>query len=159
MGRLFDAAAALLLSVREVSYEGEAAGRLEAVADPNEAGAYPLPLSAAAADEGPPRGDWRPLFRALLADLRAGVTATLCAARFHNALAGWAAEVVARHPGPDVVLSGGCFLNAYLTVRTQEMIERQGRRVYRHSRIPPGDGGLAVGQLAVGLAVQGNLTS
>ena len=70
MGRLFDAAAVLVLSVREVSHEGEAASWLEAVADPNETEAYPLPLDHS---EVLPRGDWRPLFRALLADVRAGV--------------------------------------------------------------------------------------
>jgi hydrogenase maturation protein HypF len=156
-GRLFDAAAALLLAAREVSYEGEAAVWLESVADPDETGAYPLPLDPG--DAGVPRGDWRPLFRALLADVRRRVAVPVCAARFHNALARWAGEVVASHPGPDVVLSGGCFLNGPLTVRTQEAIERLGRRVYRHSRIPPNDGGLAVGQLAIGLALRLPLTA
>jgi hydrogenase maturation protein HypF len=141
MGRLFDATAALLLGVREVSHEGEAAAWLEAVVEERETGAYPLP-----------GGDWRPLFRAMLADVRAGVGVAVCAARFHNALGAWAAEVIGRHPGQDVVLSGGCFLNAHLTARTVTALERLGRTVYRHRRIPPGDGGLSVGQLAVGVA-------
>ena len=152
MGRLFDAAAVLVLSVREVSHEGEAASWLEAVADPNQTEAYPLPLDHS---EVLPRGDWRPLFRALLADVRAGVAPSLCAARFHNALAGWAGAVVTPHLQVDVVLSGGCFLNTLLTIRTRDVVERLGRKVYRHSHIPPGDGGLAAGQLAIALARRG----
>jgi hydrogenase maturation protein HypF len=154
MGRLFDAVAALLLAVREVSHEGEAAAWLEAVADPDETETYPLPLDRS---DTLLRGDWRPLCRALLDNVRSGVLPSVCAARFHNALASWAAAVVALHPQADVVLSGGCFLNALLTVRTSEAIERLGRRVCRHSLVPPSDGGLAVGQLAVALAHRGGL--
>ena len=151
MGRLFDAAAALVLGVTEVSYEGEAAAWLEAVADERETGRYPLPNNAAS--DGLLQGDGRPLFRALLDDMRQGAEPATCAARFHNALAAWAAAVAAQHPGLDVVLTGGCFLNALLTTRVEEALRSLGRRVYRHSQVPPGDGGLAAGQLAVGLAL------
>jgi hydrogenase maturation protein HypF len=51
-----------------------------------------------------------------------------------------------------VVLSGGCFQNATLLTRTRQALEAAGRRVYCHGLVPPGDGGLAVGQLAVALA-------
>jgi hydrogenase maturation protein HypF len=141
VGRLFDAAAALILGVREVSFEGEAAALLEAAADESERGAYPLP-----------GGDWRPLVRALLVEVKSGVDPAKCAARFHNALAGWAAEVAGHCPLTDVVLSGGCFVNRLLSERVAEVLGRLGRSVHRHSRIPPNDGGLAVGQLAVALA-------
>jgi hydrogenase maturation protein HypF len=57
-------------------------------------------------------------------------------------------------PHEDVVLSGGCFQNRFLAERTLEALEASGRRVYLHGQIPPGDGGLAVGQLAVALARQ-----
>jgi hydrogenase maturation protein HypF len=112
VGRLFDAVAALLLEVREVSYEGEAALRLEAAADPRVTDAYVLPLTPpgatglTAGDRSCPRADWRPLTAAVLADLGHGVGAGVIAARFHNALARWAAEAAGRHPIPDVVLSG-----------------------------------------------------
>jgi hydrogenase maturation protein HypF len=158
IGRLFDVVAALVLGTHEVSYEGEAAVWLEAVADPAAAGAYPLPLlppeacEPAAGDRAIARGDWRPMLAAILADLAAGVEAGVIAARFHNALARWAAVVASRQPLLEVVLSGGCFQNRLLTERTLEAIGRVNRRVYFPGQIPTGDGGLAVGQLAVAMA-------
>jgi hydrogenase maturation protein HypF len=159
VGRLFDAVAALVLGAHEVSYEGEAAVWLEAVADPTGADEYPLPLrppeecEPAAGDRVIPRGDWRPMLSAILADLASGVEAGVIAARFHNALARWAAVVASRQPLREVVLGGGCFQNRFLTERTLEALGRVNRHVYFSSHIPPGDGGLAVGQLAVAMAL------
>jgi hydrogenase maturation protein HypF len=158
VGRLFDAVAALLLQTREVSYEGEAAAWLEAVVDPGVTEAYPLPLGPAPVD-GPQvggpgllSGDWRPLFRALLEDTRLDVPVGISAARFHNALVEWTARVVVHQPCAEVVLGGGCFQNGWLTERTKTALQNLGRRVYCPGRIPPGDGGLAAGQLAIALA-------
>jgi hydrogenase maturation protein HypF len=159
MGRLFDAVSALVLGAHEVSYEGEAAVWLEAATDPAVADEYPLPLlppeecEPAAGDRAIPRGDWRPLLSAMLADLASGVEAGAVAARFHNALARWAAIVASLQPLREVVLSGGCFQNRFLTERTLDALGRVNRRAYFPSQIPPGDGGLAVGQLAVAMAL------
>jgi hydrogenase maturation protein HypF len=150
LGRLFDAVAALALSAGEVSYEGEAAVRLEAAVDPDAAGAYSLPLVADNA--GPARLDWRPLVRAAWQDVRRGAAPGVVAARFHQALADAAAVAAAEHPGLPVVLSGGCFQNATLLSRTRRALEAAGRCVYSHGLVPPGDGGLAAGQLAIALA-------
>jgi hydrogenase maturation protein HypF len=158
VGRLFDAVAALVLNANEASYEGEAAVRLEAAVDPAVTGTYPMPLVSDRqewsfpGERGLPRADWEPLIRAMLADLRRGEQTKVIAARFHQALADWAAAAVTVHPGVSVVLSGGCFQNAALLTRTRRVVERAGRRVFSHSRVPPGDGGLAAGQLAVALA-------
>lgn len=159
MGRLFDAVAALVLGAHEVSYEGEAAVWLETVADPAVTDDYPLPLLSpeecepAAGERAIPRGDWRLMLSAILADLASGVEAGVIAARFHNALARWAAVVASRQLLREVVLSGGCFQNRFLTERTLEALGRVNRRVYFPGQIPPGDGGLAVGQLAVAMAL------
>jgi hydrogenase maturation protein HypF len=159
VGRLFDAVAALLLGVQAVSYEGEAAVWLEATADPRITDAYDLPLRtgevcrALVGERSCPRGDWRPLLSAVLADLARDIEVGIIAARFHNALARWAADVAVQHPRLDVVLSGGCFQNRLLTERTLEALGALERRVFVHSQVPPGDGGLAVGQLAVALAL------
>jgi hydrogenase maturation protein HypF len=150
MGRLFDAVAALALSMNDVSYEGEAAIRLEAVVDPDAVGSYALPFGAE--DKGVVRADWRPLIREVVADLRRGTPPGVIGARFHRALAEWAAAVAALHPGLPVVLSGGCFQNATLLTGARQTLEAAGRRVYCHGLVPSGDGGLAVGQLAVALA-------
>jgi hydrogenase maturation protein HypF len=58
---------------------------------------------------------------------------------------------VASQPPRDVVLSGGCFLNKLLTERVVEAVQATGRRVFPHEQIPPGDAGLAAGQLAVAM--------
>jgi hydrogenase maturation protein HypF len=151
VGRLFDAVAVLALGVHEVTYEGEAAVWLEAVADADECGWYDLPAGEAERD-GVSRGDWRPLLSTLLADLARGEAVGRVAARFHNGLARWAAAVVARQPHADVLLTGGCFQNRLLAERTADAVREVGRRPHLHGEVPPGDGGLAAGQLAVALA-------
>src|SRR5262249_33784055 len=137
MGRLFDAVAALLLPVGRTSYEGEAAIRLEALADGPVSDSYELAVDPAG------RGDWGSLRCSVLNALRRGTTAAVIAARFHQALAKWAAAVAARYPGLPIVLGGGCFQNRLLLERTRSALEETGRRVYHAGRIPPGDGGLA----------------
>lgn len=152
MGRLFDGVASLLLGAHAVTYEGEAAAWLEAVADRNETGAYSMSQGAGsplAGDPEVPRGDWRPVIRDVLSDLETGIDPGRIAARFHLGLAAWAAAVVASQPPAPVVLTGGCFQNRFLAERTCEALKSAGADVYSHGVVPPGDGGLAVGQLAV----------
>ncbi|MCS7047011.1 MAG: Sua5/YciO/YrdC/YwlC family protein, partial [Gemmataceae bacterium] len=152
VGRLFDAVAALVLGIMEVSHEGEAAMRLEAVADEHEDGAYTIaPVSATEVLQG----DWRPMVRQVVLDVWRGVPPSCIAARFHRGLAEWAAAVARRLPWREVVLGGGCFQNRLLTERTREALTAVGCRVYTPGIIPPGDGGLAAGQLAVALMRHG----
>jgi hydrogenase maturation protein HypF len=162
IGRLFDAVAALVLGIPEVSYEGEAAVWLETAADNTAvADEYPFPLlppeagEPVAGDRAISRGDWRPMLSVILTDLASGVEAGAIASRFHNTLARWAAVVASQQPLREVVLSGGCFQNRILTERTLAALARVNCRVYFPSQIPPGDGGLAVGQLAVAMAQTG----
>jgi hydrogenase maturation protein HypF len=161
IGRLFDAVAALVLGAKETSYEGEAAVLLEAIANPTVTDAYSLPLRLASelepitGDCTLPRGDWRPMLSAILADLASGMEAGVIAARFHNTLAHWAAAVASHQPIREIVLSGGCFQNRFLTERTVEALDRVNCKSYLHSQVPPGDGGLAAGQLAIAIALHG----
>lgn len=147
VGRLFDAIAALVLRVRETTYEGEAAIALETIADDSINERYSSPLMESSSDVS--RGDWRPMVDAILHDLDREISASQIAAKFHNSLAGWAEAIVMRQSSTDVVLSGGCFQNRLLAERVSAALRRTGRRVYSHRFIPAGDGGLAVGQLAV----------
>jgi hydrogenase maturation protein HypF len=149
MGRLFDGVASLLLGVTHVSHEGEAAGWLEARADPEVVECYPVALEA---HRGVPAWDWRPMVRELLADRKRGVSVSVRAGRFHNTVAAWATLVLAGQPETDVVLSGGCFQNALLAERVIASLEALGHRVHPPGLIPVNDGGLAAGQLAIGLA-------
>ncbi len=136
VGRLFDAVASILGIAQQNRFEGQAAMLLE-----NEIGAlrteeaYPLT-----------GGDWGPLILAVLADKHAGVPVSAIAARFHNALAGWIEEAAVAAQIQNVVLSGGVFQNRYLTERAAGLLESRGFAVYTHQRVPPNDGGIALGQ-------------
>ena len=145
-GRLFDAAACLILSVTDAQFDGEPAMRLEAAADRSAHGQYPLPLTA----DDPPQLDWRPLFAALWADCRNRTDAAVMAMRFHRSLATGMAALTRRYPELPVVLSGGVFQNRLLTELLVEGLDGT-PRLRLPGRIPPNDGGLAAGQLAIAL--------
>jgi len=142
MGRLFDAVAALCGLPATISFEGQAAMALEFAADPRESGAYEMPLVQSQAD-------WAPMLRAILADLADGVSVGRISARFHNALANLAASAalaIAPAKNLPVVLGGGCFQNDLLTRRVRDRLMAEGFSVYTACCVPPGDGGLALGQ-------------
>lgn len=145
IGRLFDAVAALLGLRARNEFEGQAAMELEfAAAGVGEVEPYELLLVP-----GPvtPVLDWHPLLRGLDADRLAGVPTAMMAAKFHEALAA-AVVTVARAAGENrVALSGGCFQNRRLTERTVTRLRAAGFAVYWHQRVPPNDGGIALGQV------------
>jgi hydrogenase maturation protein HypF len=151
-GRLFDAAAALL-GVRDVvSYEGQAAIELEQAADVGEHGSYRARLT----DDEPFAIVGADLIRAVVDDVGAGVPVALIAARFHHGIVGAiadAADRVRASTGLEAVaLSGGVFQNVLLVERTVARLESAGFRVLTHRRVPPNDGGISLGQVAVAAA-------
>jgi hydrogenase maturation protein HypF len=152
-GRLFDAVAALCGLRSEVNYEGQAAVELEAACDPGEQRAYGLPLLD---DGGPLVIDARPMVREVVDDLEARVEVGKIAARFHNAVAETTARacmLAAKRRMTDlVVLSGGVFQNRRLLRETASLLTDAGLRVLTPVRLPPNDGGIAYGQLAVAAA-------
>ncbi len=141
-GRLFDAVAALCGVRDTASYEGQAAVELEALVDPSERGAYPMPGL-----------DARPAIHAVVEDLAAGVEVARVAARFHEGLARAAAEACASTGEATAVLSGGVFQNRVLLERTTAHLEAAGLRVLRPVLLPPNDGGISYGQAAVAAAL------
>ena len=152
-GRLFDAVAALCGLRAEVNYEGQAAVELEAACDLGERRAYELPLID---DGGTLVIDARAMVREVVGDLDAGVAVGRIAARFHNALAETTARACAlaaeRRMTDRVVLSGGVFQNRRLLGQTASLLTDAGLRVLTPERLPPNDGGIAYGQLAVAAA-------
>jgi hydrogenase maturation protein HypF len=145
MGRLFDAVACICGLGQRSSFEGQTAMALEYAADPCENGPYPLPLFG----NPPTVADWEPLLRAVLADRVAGVSVGRISGRFHNALAELAAAIAHGAGCRQVVLSGGCFQNALLTERVRQRLLKSDFQVYLHHQVPPGDGGIALGQIFV----------
>ncbi|MFB9474595.1 carbamoyltransferase HypF [Nonomuraea salmonea] len=151
-GRLFDAVAAIA-GVRDViGYEGQAAAELEARVDPGERGAYPARVIAgellviAAGD----------LVGAAAEDVAAGAGAGRIAARFHHGLAAAvvrAVTILGEETGlRTVALSGGVFQNTVLLEAVVSGLEREHFQVLTHSRVPPGDGGIALGQAVIAAA-------
>ena len=141
VGRLFDAVAAIILGIDAVEYEGQAAMRLEAVAVPTSHGCYAFPLA-----DG--QLDWRAMIREIWKDRLAGVSPAILSTRFHRTLANGIVAVAARFPDLPVVLAGGVFQNRLLTELVVEMMDDR-ERLKLPGRIPPNDGGLAAGQLAI----------
>ena len=151
-GRLFDAAAALLGVCERQSHEGQAAAELEALAAQHTGEAPPYPFAVAPA-EGLLELDPRPLWIGLLRDLERGTPRSAIARRFHASLAQGVADTCVRireASGLDsVALTGGCFQNRLLGLDCRQRLEAAGFQVLTHSRVPAGDGGLALGQAAV----------
>jgi hydrogenase maturation protein HypF len=159
-GRLFDAVAALAGVRESVSYEGQAAVELEWLATgaaPEEG--YPFEVVETPAGNRPEATlivDTRPLIQAVAADVARPTEAARIARRFHSALVEIIAAVCSRLRATTgnrtVVLSGGVFLNALLTSEVSARLAGAGFQVYRHRLVPPNDGGLSLGQLAIAAA-------
>jgi hydrogenase maturation protein HypF len=144
-GRLFDAVAALLGIVSEVTFEGQAAIALEAAAERGieqcydfETGGHPIEL------------DFRPVIAAIVKDLLMGRRISEISACFHNTLSAAVGEVCSQVGGPNrVCLSGGSFQNLYLLGRTVVELRRRGFAVFLHAQVPANDGGLSLGQAMI----------
>jgi len=158
LGRLFDAVSVLAGVSAENTYEGQAAIELEAAAHNarDDAPPYPFTLTAAAGGEGAWVLDPRPMVRQVVADAEAGRGAAEISARFHAAVADMLRAAARRARDETglarVCLSGGCFANARLVERLAPALESEGFNVYAHRDVPPGDGGVALGQAYVAAA-------
>jgi hydrogenase maturation protein HypF len=159
VGRLFDAVAALAGVRHRASFEGQAAMELEWLAErAAPAGSYPFDLCSAGTAAGRPTWevDTRPLIGGVAEDVRRGVDAGRIARRFHSTLAGIMVAVCTRIRDDTglnrVILSGGVFMNALLSTQAAGQLTEQGFQVFQHHLVPPNDGGLCLGQLAVAIA-------
>jgi len=143
-GRLFDAVASLIGLAQVNNFEGQAAMRLEfEIQDLESDEVYPFSIS----DSRPYILDWEPTVRAILGDLKKNTAASLISTRFHNTLVEMICAASEKINEPRVLLTGGCFQNKYLTEKAVKHLASKGFRPYRHRRIPPNDGGIALGQL------------
>ncbi|UUN30948.1 carbamoyltransferase HypF [Streptomyces sp. FIT100] len=163
MGRLFDAISSLAGVCHRAGYEAQAAIELEGAAL-HAAGAdddrYTFALRPHGQDgDAPLSADPAPLLAAAADDVRAGTPAALIAARFHSAVARLVRTVCGtareRHGLDVVLLTGGVFANTLLSSACALGLREDGFTVLRHHRIPPNDGGLALGQLVVAAQQRG----
>ncbi len=173
LGRLFDAVAALIGLRKDVLYEGQAAIELEVLACGEE---YPLDEVASVyrrsggsasailgqsqppldEDQSPLAWDVAPMIRAIVEDIQQGVPSSRIAGRFHRSLAELLAlacfELHEQSGLKVVALSGGVFQNRLLLEQLMTRLEEMAFQVYINRRVPPNDGGLSLGQLAVAAA-------
>jgi hydrogenase maturation protein HypF len=169
-GRLFDAVASLLGVAQRSTFEGQAAMKLEWLADEAEKSAWEFTFEESclvAFGGGAARNprspgepvspsrillDWSPIIEALLVERASGVSISRLSAKFHNSLVGAVVEVARRVGCPRVALSGGCFQNRLLTEGAAAGLRAAGFEVLLHRQVPPNDGGIALGQAAVASA-------
>ena len=90
--------------------------------------------------------DWGPMIRQLLADVAGKESSDVISAKFHNALAEMIVAVTKKIGEQNVVLTGGCFQNRYLTERAVARLQEEKFTPYWHQHLPPNDGGIALGQ-------------
>jgi hydrogenase maturation protein HypF len=152
MGRLFDAVSALAGVRQVVAYEAQAAIELEGYSRDRCCGATAYAFLIEAGD--PAVIDPGPVLAAVLTDARLGVPTGVIGARFHRAVADLIIELArtAARTAPVVALSGGVFQNALLLGLAVDGLDARGFEVLTHHRVPPNDGGIALGQLLVGNA-------
>lgn len=147
-GRWFDAVAVLCGVASSVSYDGQAAAELEALAG-TEVGP---PLELGFIEGAPFEIDLRPTIREICHERRHGTPGAKIAARFHATLASAIHQTCRRIGTPAIALTGGCFQNRRLLESTMDLLQADGFHVLTHRRVPSNDGGLALGQAAIALS-------
>jgi hydrogenase maturation protein HypF len=149
VGRYFDAFGSLFLGRHRSHHEGQVAAEWNLAASAAERGTLPFVLDRTRA---PWSVDLRAAVRAAVDAVARGTSPAAVSARFHNTLAAATAavaEAVRAEAGPlPVLLSGGCFQNALLAERVREALTPR-FAVHLHEQVPPGDGGIALGQAVV----------
>jgi len=154
LGRLFDAVACMLGVAATNEFEGQAPMALEAIVAEGCDDYYPHAI------EHHGRSfelDIRPMISAIVAETQMHREPEVVSARFHNTVVELlkAGALIARDVTEldEVVISGGCFANRYVTRRLCARLGQVGMRVWAHRHVPCNDGGIALGQAAVAAAV------
>ncbi len=150
LGRVFDGTATILGLHRRVSFEGQAAMGLEAVA--GEKNGIPYPFDILEGEDGLVL-DLFPAVRALVVALERGVSVEEVSRSFHTtvveALTATAVEIRRRTGLNRVALSGGCFQNRILFEGCLQELDESGFEVFSHEQVPTNDGGVSLGQAVV----------
>jgi len=150
MGRLFDATSALLGICEQSTYEGQAAMELEMALEGNTEDHYPFDFQQ---ESGSYSISPAPLIRGMLLDLKENRSAGYISAKFHNSivtmLTGMCSRLREEWNSNRVALSGGCFQNTYLLTQSIARLTRAGFEVLYHQKVPPNDGGIALGQAVI----------
>jgi len=148
VGRLFDAVASIVGLNQITRFEGQGAMGLEFLTSGFQTKeSYPINIQNSTGDEGITIVDWKPAILEIVHDVRQSLDPEFISTKFHNFLVAVVLEIAERTGLERVVLSGGCFQNAYLLEHCVNGLRDKGFRPYWHQRIPPNDGGIALGQV------------
>ncbi len=147
-GRLFDAVASIIGLRQVIRYEGQAAMELEfRIGRFDSDDRYAIELKKPGEDPDQPSiVDWEPMIREIIEDVNLDIPAGFISAKFHNTLVEAIILVAKDSDEKQIVLTGGCFQNKYLTERSIIRLREEGFKPYWHQRVPPNDGGIALGQ-------------
>jgi hydrogenase maturation protein HypF len=140
-GRLFDAVASIVGVRQWTRFEGQAAMALEFILQSGVDTSYAFSIG----EDG--IVDWQPMILQILKETQAGEPVGRIAASFHNTLAEMMIAAARRAGVRQVVLTGGCFQNKYLLERAVRRLEQENFQPSWHQRVPPNDGGIALGQV------------
>lgn len=152
-GRLFDAVSAIIGLRQTNTFEGQAALELEMCASrgPKVELEYLYNLK----NSEYITIDYIETIKAILNDIKDGVSTPEISIKFHNTVARSISLAVldaSKKTGISLVaLSGGCFQNVILTTKLKNLLDGSGLTVYTHSIVPPNDGGIALGQAVIAL--------
>lgn len=151
-GRMFDAVSSLAGLCNVIEYEGQAAIRLEKEANAEDTCLYPYEIILG---EVGYRIRILEMIRAIAEDVLEGTEISRIAGAFHRTVAGITLDVCRllreEYGLKDVVLSGGVFQNRLLLGLMIDELEKDGFKVYTHSKVPTNDGGISLGQAAIAL--------
>ncbi|RMF26052.1 MAG: carbamoyltransferase HypF [Cyanobacteria bacterium J083] len=148
VGRLFDGVAAILGICQQTSYEGQAAMELEfAIGDCQTNAVYNFNLNPPLKENLPFVWDWRPIILEILTDIANNVSLAQISTKFHNTLIEIIITVAQAINKKNILLTGGCFQNKYLTEKAIARLKQRNFQPFYHHRLPCNDGGIAVGQI------------
>jgi hydrogenase maturation protein HypF len=150
MGRLFDAVASIVGLRQTTQFEGQAAMELEfaiGTVQTNASYSFEIEQPTNRESSAPLIVNWESIIRGILIDIDNGIAIDTLSAKFHNTLVEAIVAIAKQIKEQCVILTGGCFQNQYLTERAIQRLRMAGFSPYWHHRIPPNDGGIALGQL------------
>ncbi len=149
VGRLFDGVASLLGICQHTSFEAQGAIALEYKAlESQTTQVYPYQIRETTF---PMIIDWELMIKGVLDDIESHLTVEEISAKFHHTLVDIIIKISQKCGEQNVILTGGCFQNKYLTERAIQRLNQENLTPIWHQKIPPNDGGIAVGQIIEGL--------
>ncbi|MDJ0509474.1 MAG: carbamoyltransferase HypF [Crocosphaera sp.] len=145
VGRFFDGVAAMIGICEKISFEGQGAINLEyAINDVNIQANYPYEIIEL---DYPLVIDWELIIKGIIEDILQNLSHQEIATKFHNTLVEIIIDVAQKTKENNILLTGGCFQNKYLTERTILRLKQEKLHPFWHKNVPPNDGGIALGQI------------